>query len=84
MTRPHLTPGRTRALSALTAGCTLVLARAWTAGPDVSDDPLIAALALGGIGFAGTYAGVVWTAPVFAQRGFRGKDLGKGGARGEM
>lgn len=73
-----MTPGRlsrteSSAIAILTAICIGLLARAFNSG---GGEPIVASLALSGIAFAATYAGIVQTGPSL-QKVFKGADLSK-------
>ena len=61
-------------LLALVAGCLGVLAKYISEG---NGNPLVASLALSGIGFAASFSMIRWLGRVFMKAGMKGKDMAK-------
>ncbi len=68
-----LTRSETWSLLCLTGACISVLANTFSG----DGAPLVASLAFSGVGFAFTYAFIIWGGSAFMKAGLKGKDLGK-------
>lgn len=68
-----LSSAETYTLSVLSVACLAILFNAWRS----DGEPLYASLAMGGMGFAFTYALIRWTGGVFMSRGYKGRDMAK-------
>jgi len=69
----ELSSAETYTLSVLSVACLAILFNAWKS----DGEPLYASLAMGGMGFAFTYALIRWTGGVLMSRGYKGRDLAK-------
>ncbi|KAF2763837.1 UDP-N-acetylglucosamine:dolichyl phosphate N-acetylglucosamine-1-phosphate transferase-like protein [Teratosphaeria nubilosa] len=68
-----LTSAETYGLTGLSVVSAAVLLNAWRS----NGEPLYASLAIGGLGFAFTFALIRWTGDVFIKRGYKGRDMSK-------
>ena len=68
-----LTKSQLLGLFSLTAACVAILASTFQG----DGAPLVASLALSGIGFAATYSMILWLGPTFIRAGLKGVDMSK-------
>lgn len=69
----HLSSNETWSLTALTLACAAIMANTFQG----EGEPLIASLALSGIGFVASYAMIRWLGPVFIRANLKGRDMSK-------